>query len=80
LWACAIRTQVKDLKEELKHNFHIKPHQVKWSNIRATLNFDNQNDFISFLVDIIDFLAPDVLAFLHKVQRIMQNNIMSPEL
>jgi len=38
---------------------------------------DNQHAFITFVFDIFRFLAPDV-DLLHIVQRVIQNNILSP--
>jgi len=39
---------------------------------------DNQHVFISFVFDIFGFLSPDVVDLLHRVQRIMHNNVMYP--
>jgi len=38
---------------------------------------DNQHVFISFTFDIFGFLAPKVVGALHRVQRVVQSNVMS---
>ena len=40
--------------------------------------FDNQRAFISFAFDTFDFLAPETVDLLHRVQRDMHSNVMSP--
>jgi hypothetical protein len=37
---------------------------------------DNQHVFISFVFDTFDFLALEVVDVLHRVQRIMHNNVI----
>ena len=39
--------------------------------------FHNQQAFISFAFDTFGFIAPKVVDLLHRVQRVMHNNIMS---
>jgi hypothetical protein len=39
---------------------------------------DNQHVFIPFAFDTFDFLAPEVVDLLKRVQRVMHNNIVSP--
>ena len=39
---------------------------------------DNQHAFIPFAFDTFGFLAPDVVDLLHRVQKVMHNNVMSP--
>ena len=39
---------------------------------------DNQHVFIPFAFDIFCFLASKVVDLLRKVQRVMQNNVLSP--
>jgi len=39
---------------------------------------DHQHVFISFIFDIFDFLAPDVIDLQHKVQSVMHKNVMYP--
>jgi len=38
---------------------------------------DNQHIFISFTFDTFSFLAADVVDLLHRVQRVMYNNVLS---
>jgi len=40
--------------------------------------FDNQHAFIPFAFDTFGFLAPEVVDLLHRVQKVMHNNVMSP--
>jgi len=39
---------------------------------------DNQHAFIPFAFDTFGFLASEVVDLLHRVQRVMYNNVMSP--
>ena len=39
---------------------------------------DNQHAFIQFSFDTFGFLAPEVVDLLHRVQKVMHNNVMSP--
>jgi hypothetical protein len=39
---------------------------------------DNQRAFIPFIYDTFRFLAPEVVDFLHGVQKVMHSNVMSP--
>jgi hypothetical protein len=39
---------------------------------------DNQHAFILFAFDIFSFQAPEVVYLLHRVQKVMHNNVMSP--
>ena len=39
---------------------------------------DNQHAFILFAFDTFEFLAPDIVDLLQRVQKIMHNNIVSP--
>jgi len=39
---------------------------------------DNQHAFIPFAFDTFDFLAPEVVDLLHRDQKVMHNNVMSP--
>ena len=39
---------------------------------------DNQHIFISFAFDTFGFLAPEAVVLLHRVQKVMHNNVMSP--
>jgi hypothetical protein len=39
---------------------------------------DNQRDFIPFSFDTFGFLAPDAVDLLQRVQKIMDNNVVSP--
>jgi len=39
---------------------------------------DNQHAFIPFAFDTFDFLAPEVVDLLHRVQKVMHSNVMSP--
>jgi len=39
---------------------------------------DNQHAFISFVFDTFGFLAPEAVDLLHRVQKIMRSNVMSP--
>jgi len=39
---------------------------------------DNQHAFIPFAFDTFDFLAPEVVDLLRRVQMVMHNNVMSP--
>jgi len=40
--------------------------------------FDNQYAFIPFAFDTFGFLTPEVVDLLHRVQKAMHNNVMSP--
>jgi len=39
---------------------------------------DNQHAFIPFTFDTFGFLAPEAVDLLHRVQKVMHNNVMSP--
>jgi hypothetical protein len=39
---------------------------------------DNQHAFIPFAFDTFRFLAPEGVNLLHRVQRVMHSNVMSP--
>jgi len=39
---------------------------------------NNQHAFIPFVFDTFGFLAPEVVDLLHRVQKIMRSNVMSP--
>jgi hypothetical protein len=39
---------------------------------------DNQHTFIPFAFDTFDFLAPEAVDLLHRVQKVMLSNVMSP--
>ena len=39
----------------------------------------NQHVFITFAFDTFGFLAPEVVDFLHRVRKIMYNNVMYPK-
>jgi len=39
---------------------------------------DNQHAFIPFAFDTFGLLAPEVVDLLHRVQRVMHSNVMSP--
>jgi len=39
---------------------------------------DNQHAFIPFAFDTFGFLAPEVVGLLHRVQKVMHSNVMSP--
>jgi len=39
---------------------------------------DNQHTFIPFAFDTFDFLAPEAVDLLHRVQKVMHSNVMSP--
>ncbi|AES81822.1 hypothetical protein MTR_7g100970 [Medicago truncatula] len=39
---------------------------------------DNQHVFIPFVFDTFGFIASEVVDLLHRVQRVMHNNAMSP--
>ena len=39
---------------------------------------DNQHAFIPFAFDTFGFLAPEVVDLLHRVQKVMHSNVMSP--
>ncbi|MCI49666.1 auxilin-like protein, partial [Trifolium medium] len=39
---------------------------------------ENQHAFIPFAFDTCDFLAPDVVTILKRVQRVMHSNVVSP--
>jgi len=39
---------------------------------------DNQHAFIPFAFDTFGFLAPEVVGLLHRVQKVMHRNVMSP--
>jgi hypothetical protein len=39
---------------------------------------DNQHVFISFAFDTFDFLAPEAVELLNRIQKIMHSNVMSP--
>nr|ABD32510.1 hypothetical protein MtrDRAFT_AC147482g27v2 [Medicago truncatula] len=39
---------------------------------------DNEHAFISFAFDTFGFLAPEVVDLLHRVQKVMHDNVMSP--
>jgi len=39
---------------------------------------DNQHDFIPFAFDTFGFLAPEAADLLHRVQKVMHNNVISP--
>jgi len=39
---------------------------------------DNQHAFIPFAFDTFGFLAPEAVGLLHRVQKVMHNNVMSP--
>ena len=39
---------------------------------------DNQHAFIPFAFDTFGFLAPEVVDFLHRVQKVTHSNVMSP--
>ncbi|KAK2430033.1 hypothetical protein QL285_028412 [Trifolium repens] len=38
---------------------------------------DNQHVFISFAYDTFDFLAPEVVSLLQRIQKVMNNNVVS---
>jgi hypothetical protein len=38
---------------------------------------DNQHVFISFAFDTFDFLAPEAVELLNRIQKIMHSNVMS---
>jgi len=40
---------------------------------------DNQHAFIPFAFDTFGFLAPEVVDLLHRVQKVMHINVMSPK-
>jgi hypothetical protein len=40
--------------------------------------YDNKTAFIQFAFDTFGFLAPDAVSLLQRVQKIMNNNIVSP--
>jgi len=40
--------------------------------------FDNQHAFIPFAFDTFGFLAPEVVDLLHRVQKVVHSNVMSP--
>jgi len=39
---------------------------------------DNQHAFILFALDTFGFLAPEAVGLLHRVQKVMHSNVMSP--
>ena len=39
--------------------------------------YDNQHVFIPFAFDTFSFLVPEVVGLLHRVQKVMHNNVMS---
>ncbi|KAK2446469.1 hypothetical protein QL285_017276 [Trifolium repens] len=39
---------------------------------------DNQHCFIPFAFDTFGFLAPETVSLLHRIQKIMNNNVVSP--
>ena len=39
---------------------------------------DNQHTLILFAFDTFDFLSSDVVDLLHRVQKVMHSNVMSP--
>ncbi|MCI60704.1 xylem serine proteinase, partial [Trifolium medium] len=39
---------------------------------------DKQHVFISFAFDTFDFLAPEVIDLMKRVQRVMHSNVVSP--
>jgi len=39
---------------------------------------DNQHVFIPFAFDTFGFLAPEAVDLLHRVQKVMHSNVMSP--
>jgi hypothetical protein len=39
---------------------------------------DNQHAFIQFAFDTFGFIASEAVDLLHRVQRVMQGNVMSP--
>jgi len=39
---------------------------------------DNQHAFIPFAFDTFDFLASEAVDLLHRVQKVMHSNVMSP--
>ncbi len=39
---------------------------------------DNQHAFIPFAFDTFGFLAPEVVDLLHRVQKVMHSNVLSP--
>jgi hypothetical protein len=38
---------------------------------------DNQHPFIPFAFDTFDFLTPEIVSLLHRIQKVMNNNIVS---
>jgi len=40
---------------------------------------DNQHAFIPFAFDTFGFLLPKAIDLLHRVQKVMHNNVMSPK-
>ena len=40
---------------------------------------DNQHTFIAFAFDVFGFLAPEDINLIHRIQKIMHNNVMSPK-
>jgi len=40
---------------------------------------DNKHAFIPFAFDTFGFLAPEVVDLLHRVQRVVHSNVMTPE-
>jgi hypothetical protein len=41
---------------------------------------DNQHAFIPFAFDTFGFLAPEAVSLLHRIQKIMNSNIVSPRI
>jgi hypothetical protein len=39
---------------------------------------DNQHAFIQFAFDTFDFLAPEVVSLMQRVQKVMNTNVVSP--
>jgi hypothetical protein len=64
----------------------VRPFTVGQSALKAALSkvakhekacSDNQHVFIPFAFDTFGFLAPEVVDLLHRVQKVMHNNVMS---
>jgi len=80
--ACVDLTEVSPLV-----GLGVRPFIVEQTALKAASNkvakhekacSDNQHAFIPFAFDTFGFLAPEVVDLLHRVQKVMHNNVMTP--
>ena len=80
--ACVDLTGVSPLVRLGVRPFTVGQAALKVSSNKVTKHekacYDNQHAFILFAFDTFGFLAPEAVGLLHKVQKVMHSNVMSP--